>query len=266
MTADCVMDLDRPIVVIARGGSGTRLISRLLRASGVFLGSEINRQGDSLEWVETIYRLTIETVGKELPRGDHYRRTLRELAREILRRRPPKAQRWGMKLPEIMLVLPLVADAFPHCQVVHLVRHPISIACRRTHLTSRLGNPIGDVVLPAAAAYVDERLDDMDDPFLRNAWSWLYQVERVVNYARTSLNGERYFQLRYEDLCSAPELVGPQLGAFLGVEFSDAAELLAIDPARYTSWMNDDERAHPVWELCGEVGAYLGYDGPGVPS
>jgi sulfotransferase family protein len=188
--------IDAPILLTGRGGSGTRLLSQLAAEAGIFTGNHVNRSGDSTEWVDLIYRMVVEVArDRDLPSGSRYRREIRARAERILGRTPPRESGlWGLKLPEVMLVLPLLIDAFPHAKVVHLTRHPVSSSLRRTHMTSRLGNPVGAASLPAAYRYSDRDPTQIegDAPYLHNAYAWNFQVTRVVRYARDALDEVRY--------------------------------------------------------------------------
>lgn len=48
--------LEQPVVLLARGGSGSRLLSWLAADAGVFLGNEINISCDALELVQPLYK------------------------------------------------------------------------------------------------------------------------------------------------------------------------------------------------------------------
>src|SRR5690348_2568875 len=77
--------LDDVVLFTGRGGSGTRLLSQLAEELGIFIGNKVNRSGDSVEWVEPVYRMAIESATSiELPSGSRYRTTLREKAAQIL--------------------------------------------------------------------------------------------------------------------------------------------------------------------------------------
>lgn len=47
--------LPGPVVVGALGGSGTRLIARILMESGFFMGSDLNRERDNL-WFTLLFK------------------------------------------------------------------------------------------------------------------------------------------------------------------------------------------------------------------
>jgi hypothetical protein len=251
------------VLLTGRGGSGTRLLSQIAAEAGLFIGSRINKSGDSTEWVKLLYRMSVESGGqRELPKGSRYREEIQARAAQFLDQEAARsASLWGFKLPEAMLVLPLLVDAFPHAKVVHLVRHPISSSLRRTHMTSRLNNPIGAVALPAAYRYANRDVDHIaaDDAYLHNAYSWNFQVTRVARYARESLSETRYLEVAYEDLCTEPSRAVAAVRAFLGWQGNAPETSIPVDLARTGGWDPDDPRADAIWKLCADTATLLGY-------
>ena len=254
--------IDAPVLLTGRGGSGTRLLSQIAADAGIFIGS-LNKTGDSTEWVKLIYRMSVEAGAQpELPSGWRYREQIQARAAQFLDQDAARhVPLWGLKLPEAMLVLPLLIDAFPRAKVVHLVRHPISSSLRRTHMTSRLNNPIGAVVLPAAYRYSNRDVARMatDEPYLHNACSWNFQVTRVARYARAALGESRYLEVAYEDLCAEPSRVVAAVYSFLGCAADARETAIPVDLSRASAWDSHDPRADSIWEVCGETATLLGY-------
>lgn len=250
-------------IFTGRGGSGTRLLSRLATHAGVFIGNQVNHSGDSVEWVELIYRMVVEMAGqRDLPMGSRYRAELRARAVTIFGTAPHSdVCVWGLKLPEIMLVLPLLIDAFPAARVIHLTRHPVSASLRRTHMTSRLGNPVGDVALPGAYRYAGQDPGAIltDESYLHNAYSWNFQVTRVMSYGRDVLGASQYLEMRYEDVCAGPDSVLAIVRSFLGCADSRISASTCVDPSRMGAWDAADARAKAIWAICGETAGRLGY-------
>jgi len=252
-----------PIVATGRGGSGTRLLSDLLQSLNIFLGSKLNHSQDSIEWVHSLYKVAIEQfqLKPELP-DNHWRYQLRETAAEILASGCwDGEQPWGWKLPETMLILPVVFDSFSKGKLIHTVRHPVDISLRRTHMTSRAGNLVGKSVLEVAYSNLGWDQDRIfsDPDYLRNAASWLYQVGEATRYGREELGPDRYIEIHYEDICIDPGAVQKSLARFLKVETGPQPIKLDIDPARRQKWNTPDARADEVWDICGEVAMQLGY-------
>ena len=169
---------------------------------------------------------------------------------------------WGWKLPETMLALPQVLRTFPHARVVHLVRHPVSSALRRTHTTSRMDNPIGQAVLPAAyrACGLDPAAIPGDEPHLHNAASWRHQVGSVLAVLQGRAGESDSLQLHYEDVCTDPASAQRRLAGFLGLPVPNRTIAAGIDPARSNPVAASDAQVEQVWSICGETAAALGYD------
>jgi len=255
--------LDAAVIFTGRGGSGTRLLSQLADEAGIFIGNHRNKSDDSIEWVDLIYHIAVEAGGgHELPAGNAYRREIRAVAAAILRRAGPRnSPLWGLKLPEAMLVLPLLIDAFPLAKVVHLTRHPVSSSLRRTHMTSRLSNPVGAVALPAAYRYSrrDPALIAADEPYLHNACSWNFQVTRVVAYGRATLGADRYLEIAYEDMVAESSCVAATVRSFLDCAPEERETAIPVDVTRSGGWDAGDPRVDLIWRLCGETATLLGY-------
>jgi hypothetical protein len=254
--------IDAVVLFTGRGGSGTRLLSQLAAEAGIFIGNHLNTSGDSIEWVDLIYRMIVE-AGRhgDLPSGSQYRGEIRARAEQILGQVPSREPRlWGVKLPEMMLILPLLIDAFPDAKVVHLTRHPVSSSLRRTHMTSRLTNAVGATALPAAYRYSnrDPAQIGSDETYLHNACAWNFQVTRVVRYAADVLGEPNYLELKYEDLCAEPNRVLARVRSYLG--WTEGPETsLQVDLSRVRGWDPGDPRVQAIWDICGKTAALLGY-------
>lgn len=255
--------IDDAVLLTGRGGSGTRLLSQLAAEAGVFIGNRVNRSGDSTEWANLIYRMVVQAGRNlDLPSGSRYRGEIRAKAEQILGRAPPRESGlWGLKLPEMMLVLPLLIDAFPHAKVVHLTRHPVSSSLRRTHLTSRLNNAVGAAALPAAYRYSNRDPGQIgsDEPYLHNAYAWNFQVTRVARYARDVLGEARCLELKYEDVCAQPDRVLARVRSYLGRAEGRAGTSIQVDRSRAADWDPRDARVQAIWDICGTTAELLGY-------
>ena len=255
-------DRARPFILAGRGYGGTRLLSKIVQDFGIFLGNDLNETGDSIEWIDIVYRMVYETAGRSaFQLDDRYRSRLHDTARKILEVSGlPYGIPWGFKLPETMLVLPEVLDAFPMARVIHLVRHPIASSLRRPHLTARFEEPLGRNALPGAYLYAGRDLDkiESDPPHRRSAVSWLHQVERVALLGR-ELGPGRYLELRYEDLCHDPDFATRKIAHFAGIAGRKVHSTVAIDRTRMNAWDEDDPAAREVWEMTERAARLFGY-------
>lgn len=263
---DAELAASAPVILVGRGGSGTRLLSDLALLSGVFLGNRLNASQDSVEWLEVLYPLALEATAAGVAAGSDrdafWRARTRQQAAGILGSAGLRADSlWGWKLPETMLALPQVLRSFPGARVIHLVRHPVSSALRRTHTTSRMDNPIGQAVLPAAyrACGMNPETIPRDEPYLHNAASWQLQVGGVLAVLRVMAGEGRVLQLRYEDVCADPAGAQRRVAGFLGLPVPGGTIAAGIDLARTNPVMVSDGRTDRVWSVCGDTATALGY-------
>lgn len=238
------------------------MLSQLALDHGVFLGNQLNETGDSVEWVDAIYTLSHQLLSSSDSLCQETITHFHDIAHQVLVSGSwSQGQRWGFKLPESMLVLPQLLTIFPNATVVHQFRHPVSSSIRRTHRTSRSVNPLGKQVLQNAyaAAERDEALIYSDEPYLRNAYSWWYQVGQVVQFTRQNLPADRLLELGYETVCRQPEQAREKLTALLGSN-PRHPNSLTVDPARFGTESFDSPEAIKVWDICRSLAVTLGYE------
>lgn len=236
---------ERPVLLLGSGGGGTRVLAEAAARLGVVLGARVNESFDSVEWAPLVYDAVI---AGSAPAPD----AIRQLAEAIYSPWLSDGGRWGLKLPELILVLPAFLDAFPAAQAVWLTRHPLSAALRRSHVTTQPDHPLGRVVL--AAAYRNAGRDAAriatDPQYVRNALAWRHQVE----LARAALPAERVLHLRLEDFAGD---AATRLAEFLGLP---AARLSVEVDVERLAVPHGDPRAADVLAWCGSLAQSLGYD------
>ena len=255
------MVLSKPVVATGRGGSGTRLLSMLLQEHGLFLGNRLNGSEDSIEWTGVQYESAVRKLTDDAPLRGRWHEALSGCAENILTRGQWKeGQLWGWKLPETMLLLPEVMQAFPNAKIIHFVRHPVDTCLRSPHVTSRTDNPVGAATLNAAYSWLGWRRDPGDDDdYILNSASWVYQVQRAIQFGR-ELGSNRYLEIRFEDLCADAQTVSDAIARFLDIPGTTSAVGGIIDSKRRRNWVEGDKRALEVWSICEETGKTLGYD------
>lgn len=257
------MQDSRPVILLGRGGGGTRLLSEFVQGQGVFLGTEINKSFDSVEWVDTVYAIAIEVmsadVGPDAARRAGYIARLQQTAADVLGRAGKvETGFWGWKLPETTLICDLAKEAFPQAQFLHLVRHPVRACLRRTHMTSRMNNPMGAAALPAAYVHLgrDPALIATDSTHVHNAYSWRHQADLMV---WTFGDDPALHTVRFEDTLDHPEQTATALSRFLHRAAPGDAPTLAVDPDRASASEINADEAHQVWDICGARAETFGY-------
>jgi LPS sulfotransferase NodH len=210
-----------PVIVFNKSHSGSRVLARLLREAGVFMGDDRNDSEDSAD----ILRLVEPLVERWYP---DYGRLLREGEDELsplidsvfahhLATCPPGA-RWGWKLCETLYILPVLIRLFPDAWFVHLIRDGRDVA-------------FSDHVAPVTPFWRKVYFDTADiaawrglplthrayqrAPHVFNAQHWVNSVTVARHYG--AMIGPRYVEVRYEDLVHDPEPTGRNLLEAVGV-------------------------------------------------
>ncbi len=260
---DVVSDdvLNSPVIITGRGGSGTRLLSKLMQGIDLFVGNEINKTEDSVEWVAPIYDLITNSISlKNNNFNQLHIDRLRANAKNILYRRSASNAPWGFKLPETMLCLPELLKAFPNAKVIHLVRHPISISFRRSHMTSRLDNPIGRSVLGEAykALNLDAGTMKTKGDYFNNAVSWVYQLMGALDFIENNLPASNVLQIKYESLANDTDNVLTFICNFLNLPMQQGPKL-SVDATRLNMQHDSSPEVDEIWSLCEGVASRIGY-------
>lgn len=225
--------LERPVVLLARGGSGSRLLSSLAIDAGVFLGNDLNISGDSRELVQALYR---GVLAKYLWRASWQKQRIISrirLAAALMLEEGQSEGLWGFKLPESMLLVPEIDQAFREARYIHLIRDPLTTCLRRTHMTARFDNTIGRVAIPLAYRHCGRDLiRSLDDSSaLHMAYTTIHQIETVRAYARSHLRG-RYLEVRFEEVLATPMKTIAAVTQWLGTEPQTNKLETQIDPRR----------------------------------
>ncbi len=235
---------DQPLViVIGRGHSGTRAISRTLSESGVYMGAQLNGSYDLVPAGE-LYDACRIAARHVVHRGgtdwdfsplfdtavdEAFERLVRSYARSVLEHADGPR---GWKLPETTLVLPWIVRLFPHAFYISWVRDP-----RDSIAGEHLTDDLADFGVPY------ERSDDVRE---MRATSWKYQREIVAATPRPA----RWIDVRFEDFVLDQEATIERLERFLGFPLArvpvkpEAVGRWRTDPAhRDIGFLHDDLRA-----------------------
>ena len=231
-----------PVIVGAVGGSGTRVVTRLIRSAGVFMGSRLNEAEDS-EPVMAFYDEWLRPYlegGGELPPGD--RRAAEARFREALREHLAGhggSRAWGVKVPRNILALPLWHDRFPGLRFVHVVRNGLDMAYSEDRNQLRM---FGDLILSREE---QQRIDPV-----RESAYWRRVNLEAAAFGESQLRG-LYLRLRFEDVCADPTGAYARLCEFLELSKPATRPRRATRsiaaPATIDRWMEHPE--HEVAEV-----------------
>ena len=232
-----------PGVIGATGGSGTRVLARVVSRGGMYVGNDLNRSQDALDFAAFSDRWI-----DRYERGETPQELTAEL-RALVARQHDEAggAPWGWKEPRSLYLLGLLDEQLPGLRFLHVVRDGRDMALSSNQVQLRKH---GDAVLGSS-----------DDPEpLRSLALW-----REVNLRAAELGerlGERYLRLRFEDLCTEPAARVAEVLRFFGLE-GDAERIAAEEvraPRTLGRWREaDPELRRALTERAADALERFGY-------
>jgi hypothetical protein len=243
-----------PRVIGATGGSGTRVLARIVRSGGLFLGTRLNDYEDAVDfgaYSDRWINMWVAANG-ELPGADVAKMTA-ELEHTVTRHcadLPEDARGWGWKEPRSIYLLPYYDRVMPTLRYVHFLRDGRDMAFSENQNQLRKH---GSVVL-------DAEQEKLSRP-LQSIVVWTRVNDRAADFGEQVL-GDRYLRVRFEDLCSDPAGTARRVFEFFGLEGD--AEGVASETVRPPSTLGRwrDEKAATVQgleEIAGPALARFGY-------
>lgn len=241
------------VTVIGRGHSGTRAMSHVLSASGVFMGEPLNESGDLLppedmyaacrvfaryvRWEGGLQWDFRGALAAEIP--GEFTQLIQSYLKTVL---ASPAGDTGWKIPETTLVFPWIARMFPDTKFIFWIRNPRDCIIGG-HLTDNM-NDFG-IACPAT-----------EDDRLRRAISWRYQYDLV----RATPRPAHWIEVRFEDFVLRQEEVLTRLEAFLGIPLAR----IPVRPDSIGRWRTDTGTNY--FDFLAPAMAEYGYEAPAGPS
>lgn len=196
-------------IVGATGGSGTRVLARIVREGGMFIGTNLNPYEDALEFGEFSDRWIDRAVGGDGSLDAREAPAMLSELEGIVERHcadaPEDMARWGWKEPRSIYLLPFYDAALPGVRFVHFVRdgRDMAFSDNQTQLVKH------------GAAVLDPAVAKRKKPEQSIAL-WNLVNLRAADYGEQVLR-ERYLRIRFEDLCSDPAGTARAVFAFFGL-------------------------------------------------
>ena len=200
------------IIIMGRGHSGTRIMTRICEKLGINLGATDElKSGDcaSLYFTRTIKKVAIHDIDCNLTnsRKTWLQNRFNRSAYKYFHNLKPEGM-WGWKFPETYLIGPYVRKTFPKARYIHLLRDGRDLAFKN-HLTDDPNRKLGKVLL--------DHINALDDPHhLQAAASWACQVSAWDTFAN-DLPENSVLDLRFEDLVNDPWPEIEKIASFLKI-------------------------------------------------
>lgn len=240
---------EAPVIVVGSGGSGTRLVARILIDSGIHMGADLNESLDDLLFTFLFKRPTrfdrnpltsnrtverLVCLHEKISRGadrltigdrvqlagaayDHAvrrrfydRAWITERMRQIRQRAQRPPAPWGWKEPHAAYFLDALSGVYPQARLILVTRNGLDMAYTRTDQQLRHW--------PRSFQL------DGDDTCPLNLWTYWYRYNRYLMGRGRALFGDRFLCVRHEDLCQSPRVSIDQM-----VDFASASACQATD-------------------------------------
>jgi hypothetical protein len=230
-----------PLVIGATGGSGTRVVTRIVRRAGFFMGTHVNASEDALSF-PPIYDRWINLCWQgSLPEAQEREMTyeFQQCLADHLASMPDKTRPWGFKNPRTIYLLPFLHRQFPDMKFIHLVRDGRDMALSKNQ----------NQLQKHGHAILGDEFAERSEP-IRSIALW----SRVNNQA-AALGGQNlrdnYLLVRFEDLCTRSEQTVQRILDFVGytnAELIGEAVAEISPPESLGRWKKQDVRLQ--YELC----------------
>lgn len=219
--------LERPLIVIGMHRSGTSLLARLLEDLGVAMGKWQGKNTSEAIFFRHRNELLLSLAHASWDNPEAFLRALdnsrwrRAFARvaacdlgtiRTLNFLPPKAlarftpapnQFWGFKDPRTSLTLPVWRDIFPDARIINIVRDGKAVASSLHRRSKKL-----------LQSDFSMSLVSLDPAMGLSLWA---EYVLTAHKHCVSLPQDRYLEIRYENLLSAPEAVLLGVAGFIGL-------------------------------------------------
>lgn len=242
-----------PVVIGGLGGSGTRLITKILNELGFYLGDDLNESYDNL-WFTLLFK-RVETLAASeeeftvlteillkgmtgcekftknqidlinqlalTARDKHSVKWLKKRALSLLSKKKTKIQsdtRWGWKEPNSHVFLDRLLERFTTMKYIHVVRNGLDMAySSNQHQLTLWGQHF---------------LGENHSPTPRSSLEfWCITNKRIVEISKSM--GTNFLFLNYDNFCTNPETGITELYEFLGlndaiVSLSSLSDLIRV--------------------------------------
>jgi hypothetical protein len=235
-----------PLVAGATGGSGTRVVARILREAGLFTGSELNESEDAWRLGDYGDRWINRFVGGTAPE-EEMRADLAEVLGDHCAPVTGTGRPWGWKEPRSIYLLPFFHRHLPALRYLHVVRDGRDMAFSENQNQLRK-HGVASGIAPEGPEPV------------RSIALWS-QVNLAASSFGADALGERYHRIRFEDLCADPAGVAEEVLAWAGLDGDASAAVAAVAaPTGLGRWRHaDPELVTELERVAGPALRVFGY-------
>lgn len=229
-----------PVVIGALGGSGTRVVARIVRHACFFTGTRLNASEDAMEFVEFYDRWINRFVRRNevLLTDTDTAKMDSEFIDCITSHRadmPEEDENWGWKEPRSIYLLTFFHNHFPVIIFIHVIRDGRDMAFSSNQNQLRKH---GNFLL-------DSRYDAFAQP-IRTAVLWNHVNLTASDYGEREM-GDHYLCIRFEDLCRDAKATVRRIAMFLEnkIDMDNVLKEIVL-PESIGRWQSCDDLELPM--------------------
>jgi hypothetical protein len=214
--------LPGPNVIGATGGSGTRVVARIVRTAGLYTGQKLNPYEDAVElgfysdrWIDRYVAAGGDVAPEQRAEMEA---DLRSTLADHLSTVSAGASAWGWKEPRSIYLLRFWNETMPGLRFVHFLRdgRDMAFSDNQQQLKKHGGVVLGDDLRKAKTP-------------TRSIALWNRVNLAAADYGEREL-GPRYLRVRFEDLCADPRATVSGIFDFFGLEADAEAAAAEVRP------------------------------------
>jgi hypothetical protein len=212
-----------PRVIGATGGSGTRVVGRIVRAGGMYIGTNLNDYQDALDlagysdrWINRFVQTGVPDPADPVRGGmeDDLAAAIEAHRRDV----PADALAWGWKEPRSIYLISFFDEVMPRFRFLHFMRDGRDMAFSDNQQQLRKH---GDAVLAGRAW---RKITPT-----RSIALWALVNTQAADFGEQKM-GDRYLRVRFEDLCSQPQETVARIYEFFGLRGDIEAAAAEVRP------------------------------------
>ena len=237
--------------IFCRGHSGGRIVCEAFIRNGIDMGRVAPDRKDT-EWFSPVNNPTVRRLvegGFRYPNlsDDEQRAWRRETTacisdyvRDDVRRNGP----FGWKMGVTLFMMPMVLDAFPQARAIHLIRDGRDVMLSRLNARMDFGFRLNRLVVfgdPGIDHWRGRPLTGVTVAAHRNELEMQHWVTAVEFGLGCRAYGDRYLEVRYENICRRPVTEFERIFDFLQLPFlPNARDWLdrSVSTSRIGKWRN----------------------------
>ncbi|MCT7989010.1 sulfotransferase family protein [Laspinema olomoucense] len=237
-----------PNLVGATGGSGTRVVTRILRSRGMYLGKNLNESEDAMyfkgyfdDWIDPFISRTCFSDSSEIE-GEMIHDLEARLSKHLEDFQAEEHQPWGWKNCRNMYLLPFFHRMCPQMKFLHIIRDGRDMAYSKNQ----------NQLLQYNSLFLSAMEQEQWCSPVQSIALWSRINLWVAEYGEKNMPGQ-YLRIRFEDLCTAPVATIGHIFEFFGLQ-GNAQEIARDEvspPDSIGRWRNEDM---PTLELLHQVG------------